>query len=59
MMEMFSNWADWTPQLFRGLQVSLRLVGLALLFGLPLGLALALASSEMLLLAQVLEEQVG
>ena len=45
MMEMFSNWADWTPQLFRGLQVSLRLVGLALLFGLPLGLALALASS--------------
>lgn len=45
MMEMFSNWAEWTPQLFRGLQVSLKLVGLALIFGLPLGLVLALASS--------------
>ncbi|PZR79851.1 MAG: amino acid ABC transporter permease [Stutzerimonas stutzeri] len=45
MTELFSNWIDWTPQLFKGLKVSLQLVGLAMLFGLPLGLALALLSS--------------
>ncbi len=45
MIEMMSNWADWTPQLLKGLKVSLQLAGLALLFGLPLGLALALLSS--------------
>lgn len=45
MMELLSNWADWTPQLYKGLKVSLQLVGLAMLFGLPLGLALALLSS--------------
>lgn len=45
MMELLSNWVDWTPQLYKGLIVSLRLVGLAMLFGLPLGLALALLSS--------------
>lgn len=44
-MEMLSNWAGWTPQLWKGLKVSLQLTGLALLFGLPLGLLLALASS--------------
>lgn len=44
-MEMLSNWIDWTPQLWKGLKVSLQLTGLALLFGLPLGLVLALASS--------------
>jgi polar amino acid transport system permease protein len=46
MNEMLSNWAEWSPQLFQGLLVSLRLVGLALLFGLPLGLVLALMSSS-------------
>lgn len=45
MIETLTNWADWSPQLFRGLLVSLQLVGLALLCGLPLGLVLALASS--------------
>lgn len=45
MMELLSNWADWTPQLYKGLKVGLQLVGLAMLFGLPLGLALALLSS--------------
>lgn len=44
-MEMLSNWIDWTPQLWKGLKVSLQLTGLALLFGFPLGLILALASS--------------
>ena len=45
MIEFFANWIEWSPQLFQGLQVSLQLAGLALLFGLPLGLLLALASS--------------
>lgn len=44
MTEMFANWAEWSPQLFQGLMISLQLVGLALLFGLPLGLCLALIS---------------
>ncbi|SEC76878.1 amino acid ABC transporter membrane protein 2, PAAT family [Rhizobiales bacterium GAS191] len=44
-MEILSNWLAWSPQLFQGLLVSLRLAGLALVFGLPLGLVLALASS--------------
>lgn len=44
MTEMFANWAEWSPQLFQGLMISLQLVGLALLFGLPLGLGLALIS---------------
>lgn len=46
MIETLSNWVTWSPQLFRGLLVSLQLAGLALLCGLPLGLALALASSS-------------
>lgn len=45
MTEIFVNWANWSPQLFQGLIVSLQLAGLALLFGLPLGLSLALTSS--------------
>lgn len=45
MTEMFANWVEWSPQLFQGLIVSLELAGLALFFGLPLGLALALISS--------------
>ena len=46
MTEMLSNWVEWSPQLFQGLLVSLRLAGLALLFGLPVGLVLALVSSS-------------
>lgn len=45
MNEFFANWLEWSPQLFKGLVVSLQLAGLALAFGLPLGLVLALASS--------------
>jgi polar amino acid transport system permease protein len=45
MSELVANWIEWSPQLFRGLLVSLELAGLALAFGLPLGLVLALASS--------------
>ncbi|GLU30121.1 MULTISPECIES: amino acid ABC transporter permease [Brucella/Ochrobactrum group] len=44
MSETLTNIIDWAPQLFTGLLVSLRLTGLALLLGLPLGLALALLS---------------
>ncbi|MGV1794735.1 amino acid ABC transporter permease [Rhizobium sp. A37_96] len=46
MNELMSNWLQWSPQLLKGLWVSLQLAGLALLFGLPLGLLLALASSS-------------
>ena len=46
MNELMSNWLQWSPQLLKGLWVSLQLAGLALLFGLPLGLVLALASSS-------------
>jgi len=46
MMALLSDWIAWSPQLFGGLLVSLELAGLALLCGLPLGLALALASSH-------------
>lgn len=47
-MDMLSNWIGWSPQLLQGLFVSLKLAGLALLFGLPLGLMLALAASARL-----------
>ncbi|GAA4530425.1 hypothetical protein GCM10023174_20660 [Chelativorans composti] len=46
MIELLSNWIDWLPQLWRGLKVSLQLTGLAMLFGLPLGLLLALMTSS-------------
>lgn len=45
MTELLTNWADWLPQLLQGLWISLKLTGLALALGLPLGLVLALASS--------------
>lgn len=45
MSEMLSNWWSWSPQLLKGLWISLQLTGLALVCGLPLGLALALLSS--------------
>ena len=46
MMETLNDWVDWTPQLLNGLVVSLKLTGLALLVGLPIGLLLALTSSS-------------
>lgn len=45
MSELLSNWADWLPQLWKGLKVSLQLTGVALAVGLPLGLLLALLTS--------------
>jgi polar amino acid transport system permease protein len=38
---MFEQWIDWLPGLLTGLQTSLAVTGLSLLFGLPLGLLLA------------------
>lgn len=46
MMAILTDWIDWTPQLIDGLFISLKLAGLALLWGLPLGLVLALLSSS-------------
>lgn len=40
-MEMLEQWIGWLPALGPGLVVSLQLTGLALLFGLPLGLVFA------------------
>lgn len=45
MSELLANWADWLPQLWKGLLISLQLTGAALAAGLPLGLALALLTS--------------
>lgn len=42
-MDLFGSWLEWFPELAPGLIVSLQLTGLSLLFGLPLGLLLALA----------------
>lgn len=46
---MFEQWIDWLPGLLTGLQTSIAVTGLSLLFGLPLGLLLAfgmIASSK-------------
>lgn len=45
MSGLLANWADWLPQLSKGLLISLQLTGAALAAGLPLGLALALLTS--------------
>ncbi|MCC2032641.1 amino acid ABC transporter permease [Microbacterium allomyrinae] len=42
-MSWFDSWVQYFPQLFDGLQVSLLLTAVALLFGLPLGLLLAIS----------------
>lgn len=44
-MTFFNDWAQHAPALLRGLGISLRLTGLSLLVGLPLGLFLALGAS--------------
>lgn len=38
---MIDQWISWLPALMSGLQISLMVTGLSLLFGLPLGLLLA------------------
>ena len=38
---MLDQWISWLPTLFTGLQTSLAVTGLSLLFGLPLGLVFA------------------
>lgn len=45
-MTFLADWAEFSPDLFDGLRVSLELTGFALLLGLPLGLALALCSAS-------------
>lgn len=40
-MDMIQDWIGWLPGLMPGLAISLQLTGLALLFGLPLGLVFA------------------
>jgi polar amino acid transport system permease protein len=47
-MNTFAFWAKNFPQMLAGLGVSLQLAGLALLFGLPLGLLLALGTGSKL-----------
>lgn len=42
-MNLLDQWMSWLPVLSPGLNVSLGLTGLCLLFGMPLGLLLALA----------------
>lgn len=44
-MSILSSWIDFLPRLLEGLLVSLRVAGLSLLLGLPMGLLLALGSS--------------
>jgi polar amino acid transport system permease protein len=41
----FDSWGEFAPDLFQGLLVSLRLTGLSLLIGMPLGLLLALGTN--------------
>lgn len=46
--DLLSNWVDWLPQLLDGLWTSVRLTAVSLLVGIPVGLALALATSARL-----------
>ena len=41
-----ADWADWLPQLLRGLWTSVRLTAVSLAVGIPLGLVLALLTSH-------------
>jgi len=43
-METLTNWLEWSPTMLQGLWVSLQVTLLALLFGVPLGLVLAVLS---------------
>ncbi|MGP0224118.1 amino acid ABC transporter permease [Paenarthrobacter sp. NCHU4564] len=52
-MTLVDQWITWLPALSPGLSVSLGLTGLCLLFGMPLGLLLALAIESPLTLLRV------
>ena len=43
-MEFLNDWVEWFPRMWPGMVVSLQLTGMALLFGLPFGLLLAVMS---------------
>lgn len=45
-MSIFNNWSLYAPDLLRGLVVSIRLAGLALLIGTPVGLLLAIGTNS-------------
>ncbi|MGO1545553.1 MAG: amino acid ABC transporter permease [Gulosibacter sp.] len=40
-MDILTDWIEWFPRVYPGVLVSLQLTGLSLLFGMPLGLILA------------------
>lgn len=42
MSDLLSFWGDWFPTLFDGFMISIEVTAVCLLFGLPLGIALAL-----------------
>ncbi len=42
-MELLTFWGEWLPDLLRGFQLSLEVTAIALAFGVPLGLVLALS----------------
>lgn len=46
MSELLANWAEWFPDLWHGLLLSLQVTALALLIGIPLGLLFALGVSS-------------
>ncbi|MFV3308287.1 amino acid ABC transporter permease [Pseudomonas sp. NY15181] len=43
MIQLFSDWSDWLPQLWSGYLVSLQVAAISLVIGIPLGLAFAVA----------------
>jgi len=45
-MSLYNNWGAYYPDLLRGLLVSVRLAGLALLIGVPAGLLLAIGTNS-------------
>lgn len=53
-MNFLSDWLDFYPSLLDGLLVSLRVTGLSLLIGMPLGLLLALGANSKSRLARAL-----
>lgn len=45
-MSFVTDWFEWLPELTPGIAISLKLTGLALLFGFPLGLLLAVTAES-------------
>lgn len=61
-MNLIEQWMSWLPALTPGLSISLGLTGLCLLFGMPLGLVLALAiesPAKLLRIAALVVVEVG